>query len=293
MIVVMYHGIGRPESEWQHTPQALQYDLERLYEEGYRPIALRDFVAGEISVPAGLSPVVLTFDDGRANNFELIDGPQGRVAAPETAVGILEAFNAAHPDFPLEATFFLFGGRPFGDAATAQEKVRYLLDRGMDIGNHTDAHANLSLPRYGTAQAIQQTIGAQARRLEAMAGKANIVDTFALCYGARPRNRALFRYLLAGSYRGHSYRHIAVLNVGGPPAASPYDASFDPTRLPRIRGSLFPTAKRGLLYWLRTFDEQPGERFISDGDLGTVTIPSSAASRVSMPRVGSRRLVVL
>jgi peptidoglycan/xylan/chitin deacetylase (PgdA/CDA1 family) len=290
VLIVMYHGVAAPESEWQRTPEAFRKDLESLYDRGYRPIGLRDFAKGEISTPKGLSPVILTFDDGRPNNLDFIDSPTGRRAAPHTAVGILEDFAALHPDFPLKATFFLSGKRPFGEAATAKEKVQYLIDKGMDIGNHTDSHANLSLPRYASAQAIQRSIGLQSARLEAMAGPGYTVDTYALCHGARPQNRSLWPFLVAGAHQGHSYRHVAVLNVGGPPALSPFDSAFNPASLPRIRGSDHPSAPRGLSYWLHRFDKDPDSRFVSDGDPHLITAPASQSSRIDPARLEGRRL---
>lgn len=290
VLIVMYHGVATPEREWQRTPEAFRKDLQSLYERGYRPIGLGDFVRGEISTPTGLSPVVLTFDDGRPNNLELIDGPNGRRAAPHTAVGIFEDFVALHPDFALKATFFLSGKRPFGDEDTATEKVRYLISKGLDIGNHTDSHANLSLSRYGTTQAVQRAIGLQSARLETMAGPGYTVDTYALCHGARPKNRGLWRFLLSGTHLGHSYHHVAVLNVGGPPALSPFDASFNPASLPRVRGSDHPTAPRGLTYWLHRFDKDPGSRFVSDGDPHVITVPASQSSHIDPRRLEGRRL---
>lgn len=292
VLILMYHGVGYPEGEWQRTPDALASDLRALYERGYRPIALRDFVQGRIDTPAGLSPVVLTFDDGRKNNLELLDRPGGPVADPRSAVGILQGFAAQHPDSSAAATFFLSGPKPFGDRDTAGEKVRYLLDAGMDIGNHTDAHANLALERYATGLAVQRTIGLQQQRLEQWAGAGYVVNTFALCHGARPKNRRLWPFLVSGEYRGHRYRHVAVLNVGGPAALSPFDVDFDPASLPRVRGSDHPTAVRGLYYWLDRFDAEPQTRFVSDGDPDTVMVTAVAAARVVKARIGNRRLVI-
>jgi len=41
-------------------------------------------------------------------------------------------------------------------------------------------------------------------------------------------------------------------------------------RLPRIQAT-----ERELAYWLNYFDKHPGERFVSDGDPNSVTVPTA------------------
>ena len=64
IMVLMYHSIGEPEAEWRRTPENFRADLEYLYQSGYRPISLTDYVTGNITTEAGFTPIVLTFDDG-------------------------------------------------------------------------------------------------------------------------------------------------------------------------------------------------------------------------------------
>ncbi|MFZ1118021.1 MAG: hypothetical protein WAN44_19575 [Propionibacteriaceae bacterium] len=46
------------------TPAAFRAQVRRLLHSGYRPIDARDLARGRVDVPAGMTPVVLTFDDG-------------------------------------------------------------------------------------------------------------------------------------------------------------------------------------------------------------------------------------
>ena len=58
--------------------------------------------------------------------------------------------------------------------------------------------------------------------------------------------------------------------VAGGAAPSPYSRAFDPVRLPRIQA-----VERDLVYWLNYFDKNPLERFVSDGDPNSVTVPTA------------------
>lgn len=110
IMILMYHGIGQEESVWQRTPQNFRKDLEYMYQNGYRMISLNDYARGEIKTQAGFTPIILTFDDGRQNNFNLIDVEGERVIDPDCAVGILEEFKSKYPDFNVTASFF--GNQP-------------------------------------------------------------------------------------------------------------------------------------------------------------------------------------
>jgi hypothetical protein len=71
--------------------------------------------------------------------------------------------------------------------------------------------------------------------------------------------------LLEGKYEKYSYENIAVLNVGWNPAYSPFDERFNPLSIPRIRASEMNVDNVGMYNYIEYFDENPGQRFISDG----------------------------
>ena len=72
IMILEYHRIGDPERRWTRTPAGLRRDLELLWENGYRPISLGALIAGSIALPAGSSPVVVTFDDSSPGQFRYI-----------------------------------------------------------------------------------------------------------------------------------------------------------------------------------------------------------------------------
>jgi hypothetical protein len=82
-------------------------------------------------------------------------------------------------------------------------------------------------------------------------------------------------WALAGSAKGSTYRHEAILMVAGGAAPSPFSRGFDPTRLPRIQA-----VERDLGYWLSYFDRNPADRYVSDGNPVTVIVPNALRDRV-------------
>ncbi len=278
IMVLMYHNIGAEEKEWVRTPENFTKDMATLYEKGYRPISLTDYVTGNISVEQGFTPVVVTFDDGNTNNFEyLSDGTISKTSA----VGLLLDFHEKHKDYPLEATFFINGDLPFGQKGMESKKLSFIVEKGMDIGNHTVDHVNFtSTP----ADKIQMEIGSQAQYLQKLISKQGyVVNTIALPYGSRPKDDTLAPYLQAGTYNDAAYKNIAILNVGWNPAYSPYDAKFNNLSIPRIRASEMKVDNVGMYNYIQYFDNHPEERFISDGVSEIITVPAANAEKIKAP----------
>ncbi|MDY0235003.1 MAG: polysaccharide deacetylase family protein [Gudongella sp.] len=268
VMVLMYHNIGQEEKEWVRTPENFKKDLLTLYEKGYRPISLRDYVAGNITTPEGYTPIVLTFDDGNKNNFEYFENNS---IDNNSAVGILIDFNKEYPDFSPAATFFLTGDVPFGQRGLETDKIRFLLENGMDIGNHSRTHANFT---DISKEKLQEEIGSQAQYLkEFIDDESYSIDTIALPYGTRPKDDSLTSFLKEGTYNGIDYNNIAILNVGWNPGYSPYNIKFDFESIPRIRASEIKVDNVGMYNYIEYFDNNPGERFISDGLPEVITVP--------------------
>jgi len=256
IMILEYHRIGYPESRWTRTPENFRKDLQRFYERGYRLIRLGDFLENRIEVEKGKTPLILTFDDSSPGQLRFLpDGKRGYMVDPDCAVGILESFYAAHPDFGLAATFFVLPAadppnRLFDQPEYAQEKLRYLVRRGFEIGNHTYWHATLSRM---SPEGIRRQLALAVRAIqEAVPGYP--VKALSLPMGVYPKDVSL---LIEGSYGGTSYRHKGVLMVSGGPARPPNHPSFDPLHIPRIQA-----VEKELEYWLRYFDRHPEERYI-------------------------------
>lgn len=276
IMILMYHNIGEEEQTWTRTVENFKKDLQTLYDEGYRPISLTDYVNGNITTEMGYTPVVLTFDDGNLNNFKYLE--DGTID-PNCAVGILVEFNKTHPDFPLEATFFITSSTPFKQSTYSKQKVEFLIEQGMDIGNHSKDHMNF---KDANAEDLQTQIGYQAEYLETFTPIGYKVNTLALPYGSRPKNDELKGYIEKGTYNSFSYQNIAVLNVGWFPSLSPYHIDFDPLNLPRVRASEMNVDNVGMYNYISYYNEHPNEVFISDGNPNIVTIPSDLVDKLTI-----------
>jgi peptidoglycan/xylan/chitin deacetylase (PgdA/CDA1 family) len=275
VMVLEYHKIDHPEERWTRTPENFRRDLARLHERGYRLVALNDLLDGKISLPAGTTPVVLTFDDSSPGQFRYL-GQNGSLAIdPDSGVGILEAFARRHPEFGRAATFFVLPGasppnRLFNQPEHAGRKLQYLAANGYEIGNHTLWHANLA--KYPEPVVKKQLAEAQEWVQRHVPGYR--FRTVALPMGAYPKDVS---WAVAGQVNGTAYRHDAILMVAGGAAPSPHARAFDPQRVPRIQAT-----ERDLAEWIGHFDRHPGERYVSDGDPATITVPRGGAAKVRL-----------
>jgi hypothetical protein len=285
----VYHTVGESESRWQRSRDRFRADLELLYERGYRPISVSELVDRRIDLPAGLSPVIITFDDASPSQFSYIERDGVLDIDPVSAVGMWLAFAQTHPGWRNRATFCvltgadaghsLFGDRGIDGQRTVwrHRKVRHLVELGFEMCGHTLMHSNLStLSDAG----IQEQIGRGLLAIDS-ATPGLRVRTFALPYGAWPANREIVR---AGTWREPrsgrviDYRFDAILEGWGGTVPSPFDPSFDAFRLRRVQ--VTGTALEQTLDWL----DQPGRRYVSDGDPATVATGATTSGSLRSGR---------
>jgi hypothetical protein len=295
--ILEYHLVGSTEGRWERERSRFRKDLELLYERGYRPVTVSELVEKRIDLPRGLSPVVFTFDDASPSQFRYIERDGALVVDSTSALGIWLDFQKTHPDWGSKATFCVLSGAEagrafFGDkniegqkTAWRHAKIRFLVERGFEICNHTLWHAQLS--KYDDAFVQEQIARLQLAVDSAMPGYQ--VKTLALPLGLWPANRALAAkgvWTDKRTQRTVAYDHSAVLLVAGGPVPSPYDAAFDPLRLERVQvvGNSLERTLESL--------EKNGRRYVSDGDAQRILHPSNmsftARSNVAGSMAGKR-----
>lgn len=274
VMVLMYHNIGDEEKTWTRTPENFRRDLQTLYEKNYRPVSLTDYVDGNMDLAAGMTPFVLTFDDGNENNFRYLETENGWEIDPNCAVGILEAFRFEHDDFNPQASFFVYGSRPFRQEDLVQKKLQFLVDHGYEIGNHSWGHDDYTEEKYTDPKAVEDSLGKNVAFIETLVEPGSMA-TLALPYGHRPSKEAEAARLalIRGSYEGIEYENRAILNVGWDPDQSPYHQDFTPYSIHRIRASEMNVDNVGLYNWIASFDKHPDRRYISDGVVDVITVP--------------------
>lgn len=268
VMILEYHLIGYPENEWRRTPENFRNDLKLLYDNGYYPVPLEDYVHGTMRVPAGKTPFVLTFDDSSAGQFRFLNEGNHLNIDSESAVGIMERFKKDHPDFPLTATFYVLpeipkGLRLFGQEEYIKEKLNWLVEHGYEIGNHSYWHQNLGKT---DDLGVQKQLALAVKEIQSYV-PGYPVRSLALPLGVHPKTRDLEH---DGAYQGFRYHHDSVLLVGSGPALSPYAANFNPYKLERIQAG---DTAWGPAAYMALFNKQPSLRYISDGDPATIAIP--------------------
>ena len=272
--ILEYHLIGPENCRWTVTPETLREDLELLWSRGYRPVSMRELVDRSFVLPAGTSPVVVTFDDASPSQFRYLEQGGQLVIDPTSAVGIWLEFARTHPGWGNRAVFCVLSGAEAGRSFFGnkdiegqktewrQRKIAFLVGQGFEICNHTLWHATLS--KYSDAVVQEQIARLQLAVDSAVPGYR--IRTFALPLGVWPRNHAL---AWQGSWTDPKtgsrveYRHDAVLLVGGGPARSPYDPQFDGRALPRVQAQ-----GKELRAALDALDRE-ASRFVSAGMQGS------------------------
>src|SRR6476660_9098188 len=71
--ILEYHLIAEQDSRWGRLRDGFRRDLELLYQRGYRPITVAQLIDKSFDLPAGMSPVVFTFDDASPGQFRYVE----------------------------------------------------------------------------------------------------------------------------------------------------------------------------------------------------------------------------
>lgn len=291
IMIIMFHRFiekySSGDKEYTTTFDEFRNLLQTLYEKGYRLISMTDYLNNNINVPAGCVPMVFTFDDGTPGQFNLIEENGRLTVNRQSAVGIMIEFNKNHPDFGLEGTFYVnLGGGTFEGKGTLAERLKYLIDLGFEIGNHTMNH--IDLKKVTTAEKVQQEIGENQKRINELIPGYKMT-TLALPLGHHTKGRALDMYIKMGEFEGIRYENLAVLEVGWDPAFSPVSKNFNPLELHRVRAPGIEPVDADLAWWLKNLDRK--NEYVSDGDPDTVTVPDNKKNKINLVRLGNKKLV--
>ncbi|MBN1321832.1 MAG: polysaccharide deacetylase family protein [Thermoleophilia bacterium] len=265
-LVLMYHHFGPDEAEWTRTPANFRNDLALLKAEGFYPVNVRDLITGNIDIPAGKTPVVITFDDSSSGQYRILD--DGTID-PDCAVAMMqEAVDDG--DWASRASFFCLievdskDREIFGQEEVRKEKLTNLIDWGYEVGSHTVTH--LDLGKASEAEAVKQLAQSQSI-LEGLIGDGYEVTSISIPFGSYPESDSI---LTGGQYEDITYAYTAALSLGAVPCPSPFSTEFRPLHIPRIRGSA-----KYITDAIKALKKNSGLRYISDGDPITISAPEN------------------
>jgi peptidoglycan/xylan/chitin deacetylase (PgdA/CDA1 family) len=229
--VLEYHLIARPESRWTRTPENFRADLEWLRANNYYPVNLKDILDGFPGLPAGKTPVVLTFDDSSSSQFRYL--PDGELD-PDCAIAIIRSFSEKHPkEWPMRATFFIVIGTNnpdrniFGQTEYRFRKLQQLTAWGMEVASHTYWHDRLNktrpeLAHYSLARSYQMLKELSSQE----------VVSLALPMGLYPSDEA---GTFKTTYQKISYDFILACEVAGGLQPAPNTPEYNPFHIHRIQ----------------------------------------------------------
>ena len=187
---------------------------------------------------------------------------------------MLESFKQKYPDYNVTATFFINGGL-FNQSEYNEKILNWLVNNGYDIGNHTYSHVDFT--SVSKDKSIQE-VGSMYNLLDKyIPGK--YVNIVALPFGSPyDKTHENFSSILKGVYNDKEYNTIATLRVGWEANYSPFNKNFDKTFLKRIRAY----DNNGKEFDIEmNFDILKNNRFISDGDKNTITIPKDKEDKIN------------
>ena len=153
--------------------------------------------------------------------------------------------------------------------------IRWLVDNGYEVGNHTMGHNNFS---NIDSVKTQEVVGYMYDKLEGIVGD-KYSKIVALPFGS-PYNKSHdnYKYIINGSYNGVEYETDAALRVGWEPEVSPFNKDFDKTFLKRCRAYDNNGVDFDIEMTLRILDKN---RYISDGNMDTVVTNSENSGIIS------------
>ncbi len=184
----------------------LQAHLQSLYDSGYSLISLEGWLKGDLHVPEGRRPLIITMDDLFYNNQLTLT--EGGDPDPSSGIGVMWEFSEAHPDFGFQlALFATLGDKLYANPSfpTWEDKLGEAIAWGFDHGaityNHFYTHPHLDQiePRHIVWNARKND--EYLRSLLEQVGRDDIIPSlsniFALPYSVWPTKPISIQLLLA------------------------------------------------------------------------------------------------
>ncbi|MDR1687681.1 MAG: polysaccharide deacetylase family protein [Clostridiales bacterium] len=292
IMIVMYHGLRPypPKENYLCSISDFKSDMQMLYDNGYRLISLADLLDNNIKVEKGCTPIVLTFDDGYSTAFSLEEKNGKLVTAADCCVDIINKFNETHPGFGRAGVFYICdyqGQEPFYGAGTMKQRLTALVEMGYELGNHTGSHSYLN--KLNKESIMKDMTDVEKLVADSLPGYK--MRSAAYPYGSVP-NKSYQDVMLKGKFGEIEYEYDVAFRekmVGG--STLPYSVEHNKLFAPRVRGS--NNAVWDLGWYVRHYDKNPDERFVSDGEPDVITVPARYAQKLDVWKCLNKTLKIV
>lgn len=255
--ILMYHRFNTLSggTSYQYTTSLADFEghLEALYEAGFSLVALSDWLQGEIHVPAGRRPLILTIDDLYYGDQLILD--EFGNPASYCGIGRLWRFSREHPGFNFHAAlFFNLGDKGYanhyhngyfsmqdGWREDQAKAIAWGIQNGAIPLNHFYQHPFLDrLSPDQILWQLQENDAALRRSLDLIGAQdlaSRLPNILALPYVVWPATpegkQVLFDYISPEGVQ------VAAIIEGGYASSgkvcpSPFDPEFDPWHIPRM-----------------------------------------------------------
>jgi hypothetical protein len=275
--MLAYHQLAPDTSEYStgHKVRVsdLRAQLESLNEAGFTLVAVEDWINGNISIPAGRKPLIISMDDLFFNN-QITLGPDG-VPTTDTSIGIFWQFAQEHPEFGFHLALFAnLGDKLYAqpDFPDWEEKlaraIAWCLDHGALVYNHTYQHVRLDLTDPPGVKSELRRNDLYLRELLTLVGREDLIpalgNMLAPSFGNWPDANGT--YVMEHYTTPEGVPMQAVFAIDNNERAGfvppPYSPKFDRFHIPRIAAR--PVT---IQYLVDHKDEFPAARACSLGPL--------------------------
>jgi hypothetical protein len=248
VLVLMYHKFAERETRYDRSFEHFRHDLGRLYDMGFRPVTMSEYLSNDMPIQPGTSPVVITIDDSNPTQFTMND--DGSID-PNCAVGIWQEFSRLHPDFPIKATWYVLPTVMWEQKKWIDKKVEFLKENGSELGCHTWSHPQLNKL---TDRQVKNEI---ARSLDFLAKYGFDKVSFAYPYGIYPKHMEV----LDGFWQNHrAYTLTGAVTCDTDLATAPGADDLRPFKVPRVEALDGPG---GVDYWLDRIEHGKNKVFVA------------------------------
>jgi peptidoglycan/xylan/chitin deacetylase (PgdA/CDA1 family) len=165
VLVLSYHAVSdRWPSPLAVRAAALEQQVERLLERGYRPVT----VSEAVHAPATVRVMAITFDDAYRSVAAVALPLLARLGVPATVFAVTDYVDSGAP--MAWPGLHVWGGGPYTAELQPMswDELAAAADAGWEVGSHTRTHPRLS--GLGAAELDEELAGSR-RRCEQMLGR--------------------------------------------------------------------------------------------------------------------------